>query len=117
MILRLILTSTGQDAVLGSVEDLSYTLYHLIASTKARQILHKKAHGRLKGAGPSCMLAISSLASDARYTFRLFGLIRLLDLSLGISQGPGNLWMRIRISPGLHGCIVSSFGKCVLHGC
>lgn len=95
LVLRLISTSTGQDAVLGSVEYLSYTLYHLLASTKARQVLHRKAYIRLKGPGPSCILAISSLASDARHTFRLFSLIRLLGLGLGINQDPQDRSIRI----------------------
>ena len=93
VIFRLISTSTGQDAVLGSIEYLSYTLYHFLASSRARQILRKKSSEPLKGR-PSCILAISSLASEARYTCRLFGLIRLLNLALGINQVPRDRWIR-----------------------
>ncbi|CAG8044545.1 unnamed protein product [Penicillium salamii] len=96
---KLISTSTGQDAVLGLVEYSSFTLYHLLCLRGFQRTLHRKALGRFHSPDPAFLLAISALVSDARYTLRLFGLARLVNLGLKVIQNPPrDLWIHVLAS-------------------
>ena len=79
---------------MGSIEYLSHAMYYLSPYMISYRTLHQHLNGKSKGSRPSSMLALSTLISEARYTLRLLGLIRILGLGLSSCTVSRDLWIR-----------------------
>lgn len=70
-------------------------MHYLSPYTVPCRASHKHLNGKSKGQeGPSSMLALSTLISEARYTLRLFGIVRILGLGLSPNTVSRDPWIR-----------------------